>query len=154
MGLGPFLLQAQLFCKCRENSACSEEDIVALWQQNLFLATKRDMKINNDSCQQALNCSLNPSPSGRRITVRVLPCVKKTFLQNYRYSRTTNEHFSSFSLQKSILLPLCTKVQGSNRKPTAGLEVLLAYASLSHHLTSQHHLLVQTPTSTSQDRKR
>lgn len=92
MGLDPFFLQAQLFCKYRENNTCSVEDTVTLWQHNLFLATKRDNKINNDSCQQALNCSLNPSPSERRITVIVLPHVKQIFLQSYRYSKTTSEH--------------------------------------------------------------
>ena len=88
--------------------------------------------MNNDSSQQALNCSLNPSPSGRRITVIMLPCVKQTFLQNYRYSKNTSKHFSSFSLQKSILPLLCTGAQGSDRKPIPALEVLPAYAPLSH----------------------
>lgn len=95
MGLDPFLLQAQLFSKCREDTTCSEEDTVALWQQNLFLATKRDIKMNNDSSPQALNRSLNPNPGGRRITVIVLPCVNQTFLQNYTYSKklqTAKEH--------------------------------------------------------------
>lgn len=105
------------------------------WKQNLFLATKRHIKMN-DSSQQALNCSLNPSPSGRRITVIMLPCVKQTFLQNYRYSKNTSEYFSCFSLQKNTLPPLRVRAQGSDRKPVPALEMLPAYAPLSHPSTS------------------
>lgn len=103
--------------------------------------------MNNDSSQQALNCSLNPNPSGRRITVITLPCMKQNFLQNYRYSK----NFSCFSLQKSILPPLCARAQGSDRKPIPALEVLPACTPRSHRVPL-HHLLVQIPTSRNQDK--
>lgn len=105
-------------------------------KQNLFLATKRDIKICNDSSQQALNWSLNPNPSMKKITVIMLPRVKQTFLQNYRYSKRVNEHLSCFWLWKSILPLLWARPQRSDRKPLPIQEVLSTYTPLSYPRTS------------------
>lgn len=56
--------------------------------------------MNNDSSQQALNCSLNPSPSGRRMTVimwrkhfcKILNHVLQNHKQTFLLLQSVQEH--------------------------------------------------------------
>lgn len=79
MGSDPFLLQSQLFCK-RIGQLLFQRSFHSTLAKTVFLVTKRDIKMNGDSSQQAFNCSLNLNPSGRKLTISVLQCRKHTFL--------------------------------------------------------------------------